>query len=336
MTRTTAPRPLDVISVFPELAGMARTTTRLHPRPGNPTVHDSSVGGPLLWPADESWPTCAVEHEPYELMTLDDVRTLRRILTAAWRRPQRPGVDILTPEERTAVNRIHAGHDLALLPAEPLPLIPLAQLYVRDIPDLFCPDGTDMLQVLWCPFYETEDSPSAVHLRWRQSTSVTDLLEHPPEPAFIGTDELVPAPCVLHPEQVTEYPATDKLDHALAQRICAWDKEQRQPSYRSDLSVAPGWKVGGWSAPWTFRDPPEAEALRCDCGAPTEALLTIDSSEWDGATGSWCPIEDGDDPSPPPYPEPDCPTMVTVGRGYTLQVYRCTASHEHPPITALQ
>ncbi|MFD7929136.1 hypothetical protein [Streptomyces sp. NPDC059742] len=51
MTRTAPPRPLDVASVFPELAGTSRTATRLHPRPGAPTVHERSVGGPLLWPA---------------------------------------------------------------------------------------------------------------------------------------------------------------------------------------------------------------------------------------------------------------------------------------------
>ena len=46
--RTTPPRPFDVTALFPQLAPPARTATRLHPRPGSPTVHDSSVGGPLL------------------------------------------------------------------------------------------------------------------------------------------------------------------------------------------------------------------------------------------------------------------------------------------------
>ncbi|MGC4987324.1 hypothetical protein ACLQ18_43275, partial [Streptomyces sp. DT193] len=43
---TTPPRPFDITALFPQLAPLARTTTRLHPRPGSPTVHDSSVGGP--------------------------------------------------------------------------------------------------------------------------------------------------------------------------------------------------------------------------------------------------------------------------------------------------
>ncbi len=50
VTRTTPPRPLDLTAVFPELATMSRKVTRLHPRSGLPTVEDSSVGGPLLWP----------------------------------------------------------------------------------------------------------------------------------------------------------------------------------------------------------------------------------------------------------------------------------------------
>lgn len=48
MTRTTPPRPLDVEARFPELAAYRGTTTRLHPRPGNPDASASSVGGPML------------------------------------------------------------------------------------------------------------------------------------------------------------------------------------------------------------------------------------------------------------------------------------------------
>jgi hypothetical protein len=42
---TTPPRLFDVTALFPQLTPLARTATRLHPRPGSPTVHDSSVGG---------------------------------------------------------------------------------------------------------------------------------------------------------------------------------------------------------------------------------------------------------------------------------------------------
>ncbi|MEY2231333.1 hypothetical protein [Streptomyces sp. BF23-19] len=68
MTRTTPPRPFDVASVFPELAGMSRTATRLHPRPGAPTVHESSVGGPLLWPAVGE-PLLTLDHTEWDAET---------------------------------------------------------------------------------------------------------------------------------------------------------------------------------------------------------------------------------------------------------------------------
>ncbi|MEE1782085.1 DUF1963 domain-containing protein [Streptomyces sp. SP17BM10] len=49
---------MDVEELFPELAPFRRETVRLHPRSGRPTCRDSSVGGPLLWPAREPWPQC--------------------------------------------------------------------------------------------------------------------------------------------------------------------------------------------------------------------------------------------------------------------------------------
>ncbi|MEV6651176.1 DUF1963 domain-containing protein [Streptomyces sp. NPDC051219] len=64
MTRTTPPRPVDVEALFPEVVPYRREAVRLHPRAGSPGVRDSSVGGPLLWPAGEPWPYCVSEHLP--------------------------------------------------------------------------------------------------------------------------------------------------------------------------------------------------------------------------------------------------------------------------------
>ena len=61
-TPTTPPRPFDITAIFPQLAPLARTATRLFPRPGSPSPQDSSIGGPLLWPADEPWPHCEGPH----------------------------------------------------------------------------------------------------------------------------------------------------------------------------------------------------------------------------------------------------------------------------------
>src|ERR1700758_3940565 len=105
MTRTTPPRPGDVAAVLPQLAPLARTATRLHPRPGSPSARDSSVGGPLPWPADEPWPDCG-------------------------------GGPRFTPEESAVLARINEGRPS---PAGPLAMLPVAQLYVRDIPLLQAP-----------------------------------------------------------------------------------------------------------------------------------------------------------------------------------------------------
>ncbi|MFK0259424.1 DUF1963 domain-containing protein [Streptomyces sp. NPDC090445] len=62
MTRRTPPRPVDVETLFPEVAPLRRQTVRLHPRAGRPTRRDSSVGGPLLWPEHQPWPLCPEHH----------------------------------------------------------------------------------------------------------------------------------------------------------------------------------------------------------------------------------------------------------------------------------
>lgn len=323
MTRTTPPRPLDVSSVFPELADMSRTATRLHPRPGSPTVHESSVGGPLLWPAGEPWASCALEHDaPFGLTTPEEVRTLRRIRAR----------EVWTAEEHAEVERIHAGHDPSLMPGGRHPLIPVAQLYARDVADLPFPEGTDLLQVLWCPFIDIEDQEGseAVQLRWRRAEEVTEVLEPAPEPAYVGMSELVPVPCGLHPERVREYPAAHDLDRELAGRISRWEEEDGNPRYREALSVAAGWKAGGWAAPFTFRDSGGPQELLCRaCGTVGEPLLTVDHTEWDTGTGSWRPVEE-------PHDASAAPTEVTVGSGYTLQFYACPADPRHPLVTVMQ
>ncbi|MBM7774658.1 hypothetical protein JOD54_004862 [Actinokineospora baliensis] len=43
----------------PGIGAHARTATRLHPSAGSPTSADSHIGGPMRWPADETWPYCA-------------------------------------------------------------------------------------------------------------------------------------------------------------------------------------------------------------------------------------------------------------------------------------
>ncbi|MFI5492417.1 hypothetical protein [Actinoplanes sp. NPDC051859] len=66
----TPPPPLAVEDVFSEFAGQSKTTVRLHPRRAYPGVRESSLGGLLLWPAEEAWPECAAGDDHDEPIVL--------------------------------------------------------------------------------------------------------------------------------------------------------------------------------------------------------------------------------------------------------------------------
>ncbi|MFH0177976.1 hypothetical protein ACIA6D_36800 [Streptomyces cacaoi] len=94
--------------------------------------------------------------------------------------------------------------------------------------------------------------------------------------------------------------------------------------YMDELSVAPGWKVGGWP-PWGLTDPIARFCVAS--GTPMSPLLTIASNEWD-ASGGWVPYEDQalaalDDAGVAN------PPGVQVSRGNQLQLYVCPEFHSH-------
>jgi hypothetical protein len=346
MTRTTPPRPADITAVFPQLALLASTATRLHPRPGSPSVRDSSVGGPLLWPAAEPWPHCDGPHELdgwHPAMSLADVRLGRRIRAAASGRS-------MTPQERETLRQISPLPDYPITKRPvpqpydgPIAMLPVAQLCVRDVPDLPAPAGSDLLQVLWCPFdHPPEDYMPRTAVFWRSAAAVTDVLNTPPEPPAVQYDHYVLEPCLIDPEQVTEYPAPLELDEELREQLEEWGARHKEPGgdydggeqayYQYELSVAPGWKVGGW-APWSFRDPSPQHCPAC--GTPMLPLLTIATGEWDASNHSWIPYENQAALSStshgyPRYPRPSNPTAVQIGRGYNQQLYICPVAPEHP------
>lgn len=390
ITRTTPPRPLDVSALFPQLAPLARTATRLHPHPGSPSARDSSVGGPLLWPAEEPWPHCEGPHEldgANPALSPADLRLQRRIRAAAQGRD-------LTPQERKTLRLIqppttYPSPRPSLRPYDgAVAMLPLAQLYVRDVPDLCAPDGADLLQVLWCPFDHPpmQFMPRTV-LFWRSAAAVTDVFAAPPEPPVVQFDGYLPEPCLLAPEQITEYPVSPELSKDVRVQLGDWSRWQaageavdsRYASYPEefydvDLSVAPGWKVGGWAA-WGYTDPRPQSCPACD--TTMVPLLTIATYEWDASTRSWIPEEDRDEREPispsstPVRPEgqavidilrargievhdrgrvprearvaplgtapvPRQPTAVQIASGHKQQLYVCPTSPEHPHTELMQ
>ncbi|MFB6817518.1 hypothetical protein ACFCV8_23520 [Streptomyces sp. NPDC056347] len=353
LVRTTPPRPVDVTAVFPELAPLARPVIRLHPRAGSPSVEDSSVGGPLLWPAAEPWPHCEGSHQDGGFRRpLAEVRLDRRVRARLHRDPHGPG---LTPEEEAvrARNAAVAGerHDAGSpRPAEcPVPLLPVAQLYVRDIPLLRPPGGADLLQVLWCPYDHDPDHKPSTALFWRSAAEVGDVLGTPPEPYEAEYPGYVPEPCLLAPEAISEYPNSLDLSPESQQALEDWGRWQAADAgvddsyaeyppefYNGELANAPGWKVGGWP-PWGRTDPNPRFCAVCD--VRMVPLLTVASFEWDGGTHGWVPYEDRAAASAAGHVvglDPAQPTGVEVGSTDNLQLYVCPADPEHPHTDLVQ
>ncbi|GAA1404947.1 hypothetical protein [Catellatospora coxensis] len=342
MARTTPPRPVDIPAVFPELRDHVGTATRLHPRPGAPTVHGSSVGGPLLWPAQEPWPHCTDEHDylpsPHRPET---VRRWRRILGAAWGRTRRDEQLQLTEQEQAELPDLDDCAP-AELGEQPIAMVPVVQLYRRDTPGFLGPDDTDVLQLLWCPLDHSDlgYNPRVLPV-WRRAADVGELLSAPPEPLIVS-ESYLPEPCVLHPEQVREYEFGGLLPRELDKRILQWEQDMAERdadgepaySYQFDLSIAPGWKLGGFAS-WHLTDPGPMDCA--ECGTPMRLLLTAATYETNGPADSWRPVEESREPGEFMSLQPDnSPTAVEIGRGYSLWIFYCPVSFGHPPGTTMQ
>ncbi|CAM5674311.1 hypothetical protein SAVIM338S_07123 [Streptomyces avidinii] len=212
MSFTVPPPPLDIAEHLPELLPHARSTTLLYPRTGSPGRWESSVGGPLLWPADEPWPTCAAP---------DHYNPAR-------------GCAVVGPEPvaMVPVLQLFAGD----VPALAFP----AGTDVLQV--LWCP---------LIHSEHDQWSPVPV-LRWRSAAEVASerLMDEMPRP-YEFDDEYVPRPCVLHPTETTEYPNWD-LPEELSARVGEWSdalEEATGISYYDAFTTNQS-KVGGYPG-WT-------------------------------------------------------------------------------------
>jgi hypothetical protein len=183
------------------------------------------------------------------------------------------------------------------------PFLPVLQLNALEVPALLFPRGKDLLQILWCPndHAEVQYAPLST-LFWRDTRSLTHEIYTSPK--VTRFDEWnVPKSCIFHPEVVKEYPPIHELSYqtkdaikgstALNQTIgrlvenseIEWTADY---AYQCLWSVADGSKVGG-HVNW-IQDP---EIPECKCGRAMIHLLTIASTEFDGASHyRWCPEED--------------------------------------------
>ena len=185
-------------------------------------------------------------------------------------------------------------------------MITVLQLTAEDVPELGFPQGKDLFQLLWCPNDHQALQPiyaPASRVFWRKRSQIKECLGEPPPPTS-AEEHYCPAPCVVYPERVTEYPDAFEVSDSLPElwskiefsevlakaieSIADFDFDAPETLYQYWLSVADGTKVRGY--PNWIQDP---ETPQCKCGAEMEYLLTIASTELDGGTwGRWLAEED--------------------------------------------
>jgi hypothetical protein len=321
----TAPPPVDITAVFPALRELAGTAIRLHPRPGQPGAEDSSLGGPLLWPAGEPWPACEEPHMPDE----GYIRLPGHISTwdeaGAWAAALGPGTRLSTARVSLDGSPMYA--EVFHLAHPPCPMIGVLQVYARDVPELPFPDGTDLFQLLWCP--NNHDGPwygPMPYAAWRRAASATSALTAPPRTTFDGPyNESIysPAPCLLRPERVTELPHLYDLPAGLREQVAQWDSDRDADldrPYQLQLSTAPGTKLLGHP---NWVQGPSWPA--CLCGRRMTHLATISSAEY--GSGRW---------QLPDVPTGSSPHGIMIGDVGAMYLFTCTARNHRPLETVVQ
>ncbi|HZU55096.1 MAG TPA: hypothetical protein VFA06_04455 [Actinocrinis sp.] len=363
MVTTFPEQQARLLEEFPALADYARTAVRLHPRPGSPKPADSSVGGPLLWPGDEPWPTCAEPHVGRRKAARAaqagqasreqrDLEVTRRAAEVARLEALGPAVPegILRASRESLARAEAAPHaepqpiaPEAVQAPEPTVMVPILQIYRRDVPQLPFAGTDDLLQLLWCPEQHEATRAPRPQVFWRRSADVVDPLVAAPGPNRFYDLGYVPNPCVIHPESVPEFPpistlSPDDADYkpfgvlpaALETRIRLWSARQPERYGYPSIAHAPGWKLLGWET----SGPDADRSTSCSCGRPADLLLDAFRSEDLG--GPWQPQGGtefvwGD----PANWEDQEPTEVDIAPDGTFQIWLCSYSAQHPPVIGI-
>jgi hypothetical protein len=256
MKRSTPPPRKNVLEALPELGECGKTTVRLHPRKGNvPGVDKSKLGGTILWPREESWPTCD------EIGHIDN---------AKMDEPYPPGTAVgLVPVLQLRSDDFPE--------VEFFPGTDLLQVF-------WCPLDHDATTVVAKPF-----------VYWRQQDKMRNPLPAIPESELASEwyrpneCRLLPERVVEYPnigaltaemqQKIDSWDISDVLDDIV---------DSPSTFYEWEASTCPGNKVGGY--PHFI----QGDATpRCKCGRLIEHLLTLTDYEFDAGTHyRWCPVED--------------------------------------------
>jgi hypothetical protein len=265
VAKTTAKPRFNVLEALPELAGMIKTTTRIHPRRGEvQDIAGSKIGGKFLWPANEKWPTMPSKRPKW--WTNSDYSWDWK-----WDFPDGTEVD----------------------------LTPVLQINQKDVKNFPFPKDKDLFQLFWLALIDDAPPYSCrPHVIWRSTKDVKELLADMPLSPHVNPD-LVPNPCYLTLETVKEFPDIEELTNDQVVRLNAWlaslgeinfqnTYQKLETLYQFELSVCPSNKLGGHVDWLQYPEWPT-----CTNGHKMEHLLTLNDSEVDSGTWfRWLPLED--------------------------------------------
>ncbi|RSS79158.1 hypothetical protein EF903_31770 [Streptomyces sp. WAC05292] len=198
-------------------------------------------------------------------------------------------------------------------------MVPVVQLYARDVPGLDFPAGTDLLQILWCPLVHQDDQYAAgPRLLWRstEQTAAGAVAGEPPRP-HTAEEDYLPRACAVSPTAAVEYPNWDLpegLADLLGERFEAMEAERGYDYFA--VATTQQSKVGGYPG-WTQQpDWPDCAG----CGTRMEHLVSITATEPGG--GRWLPLDDRDPRGGAAVPswlaEADPAVLDTFGHGMCL------------------
>jgi uncharacterized protein YwqG len=256
MKRTTPPPRKNVLEILPRLAGRAKTTVRLHPRRGRVSgLRMTKVGGAILWPRDESWPTCdeaghykdSEDDEPYPPATAVSLVPVFQL-----RAQDFPDLEFFPKTDLLQLLWCPLGHRPPVYVAKPF---------------VFWRKGSQVKNAL-------RSMPrSELASDWYR---VRECRVHPERVVEYPTfDDLTDA----MQDRLDDWDVSDMLDKSIDSSV---------QFYEWELSACPGNKVGGYPH-FIQRD----ETPRCRCRRTMEHLLTLTDCEFDAGTHHrWCPSED--------------------------------------------
>lgn len=208
------------------------------------------------------------------------------------------------------------------LGGQPEPMVAVARLWRRDVPELPFRDDEDLCQVLWCPLLHSlafGDCLPNVSIRW-SAGGAPGLRPRPAPPSSRYAAEIgyLPSPCTVRAERVTEYPGVYEMPDALAATATAWAKASGW-NFWQVLGPAPGTKVGGW-ARWLY----PALPYLCAAGHPMRHLMTVAGREYDTLSrAAWQPMDE-----PPDQGQHDA--GLRFGDGGNLYILVCDDCPDRP------